>query len=103
STDGFDVDGVIALYGCESLPIIYGDCNAVEVFDHTLGTMKNGIDPIGAGRSDASKALGAPERTNSEVFLSLGYGGSVTLAYGGAIPNGPGDDLEIVETTYGFS
>lgn len=37
------------------------------------------------------------------VFVSLGYGGSITLAFDGAIPNGAGDDIEIVETTFGNS
>src|SRR5690606_39298635 len=35
------------------------------------------------------------------LFVSLGYGGSLTLGFDGAIPNGPGDDIEIVETTFG--
>ncbi len=77
-----------------------GDCYATEVIEYIQGTSKSG-GAIAANRTDASKALGAPERAGQLVFVSLGYGGSLTLAFDGAIPNGPGDDIEVVETSYG--
>lgn len=77
-----------------------GECNATEVIEYIQGTSKSG-GAIAGNRTDASQALGAPERAGSNVFVSLGYGGSLTLAFNGAIPNGPGDDIEVVETSYG--
>lgn len=76
-----------------------GECSATEVIEFIQGTKKNG-SAIPANRSDANKALGMPERTDQMVFVSLGYGGSLTLAFDGSIPNGPGADIEIVETSF---
>ena len=54
-------------------------------------------------QTDPTQALGEPERASSgHSFTTLGYGGSITLGFGGAIVNGPGADIEIVETTYGY-
>lgn len=77
-----------------------GNCNATEVIEYIQGTSKTG-GAIAANRTDATQALGAPERAGQNVFVSLGYGGSLVLAFDGAIPNGPGDDIEVVETSYG--
>lgn len=76
-----------------------GDCHAVGVVEFIQGTQKNG-NAIPASRSNPDKALGAPERIDQLVFVSLGYGGSLTLSFDGAIINGPGADIEIVETSY---
>ncbi|NEN25081.1 T9SS type A sorting domain-containing protein [Cryomorpha ignava] len=103
SLDGYDLDGVEAINGCSEEPAIEnGDCYATEVVEYIQGVKSNG-GAIAANRTDASKALDAPERVDQLVFVSLGYGGSITLAFDGAIPNGPGDDIEVVETTYGNS
>lgn len=98
--DGYDVDGVEAIHGCSAFPIIEtGECYAAEVVEHIQGTSKNG-GAVATNRTDATKALGEPERVDQLVFVSLGYGGSLTLAFDGAIPNGAGDDIEIIETSY---
>lgn len=78
---------------------IPGQCYATEVIEYVEGTSHSG-GSIALNRTDASKALGAPERVDQLVFVSLGYGGSLTLAFDGSVPNGPGDDIEVVETTY---
>jgi hypothetical protein len=76
-----------------------GDCNASELFDYTEGTtLSGGVLP--AARSNSDQALGAPERTDAMVFTTLGYGGSITVGFNGAVPNGPGDDIEVVETSF---
>ena len=94
------VDGDMAA-GCgDSSPSIEtGGCYATEVIEYVQGTSKNG-GAIATNRTNASKALGAPERTDANVFVSLGYGGSLTLSFDGSIPNGPGNDIEIVETSF---
>ncbi len=103
SPDGYDLDGVEAIHGCENGPFTStsSDCVATEVVSFTPGTMKNGMF-LPADRADASQALGTPERTDAPVFVSLGYGGSLVLAFDGSILNQPGADIEIVETTYNF-
>ena len=99
--DGYDVDGVEAIHGCEE-PFTPGECYAGNVFEYVQGVSNTG-GPIATNRTDATQALGEPERTDALVFVSLGYGGSLTLEFNGSVPNGPGDDLEIVETTYNFT
>ncbi|MCA1806905.1 MAG: T9SS type A sorting domain-containing protein, partial [Actinobacteria bacterium] len=103
TSDGYDVDGVVAIYGCGNEPedvcADTGACYATSA-DYVEGTALGGgvIDPV---RSDANNALGDPERVDQLVFTSLGYGGSITFEFDGVIPNLPGDDIEIVETTFG--
>ncbi|WP_179333261.1 T9SS type A sorting domain-containing protein [Winogradskyella costae] len=102
SDDGFDLDGVVALTGCNEpmLPTPAG-CYASDYFNYVEGTKKNGgvIDAI---RTETpSNVLGEPESTDDYVFTSLGYGGEVTLTFGGAVYNQEGPDLVIVETTFG--
>ncbi len=103
--DGYDVDGIVALNGCQPVPEFDeqpepGDCNATEVVEYLRGLKNNG-SAIADNRAIAAKALGAPERTNTMVFITLGYGGSITLGFDGAVPNLPGPDLEVVETSFG--
>lgn len=83
-----------------------GGCYASELIDYSPGTTFNG-GTIAANRTDGTQALGEPERSDVQgdyVFASLGYsedGGSITLGFGGSVPNLDGDDLEFVETTWG--
>ena len=102
SLDGYDVDGIEAINGCSNEPVIEeGDCYASEVVEYLPGVNANN-GPMEVARTNPANALGQPERANSGyIYTSLGYGGSLTLAFNGAVPNGPGDDLEVVETTYG--
>jgi len=100
TTDGFDVDGVEAINGCTSIPEINtGECYATEAVEYIQGTTSNG-GAIALNRTDPSKALGEPERTDALVFTTLGYGGSITFAFDGNVPNGEGDDIEVVETSF---
>jgi len=77
-----------------------GECNATEVLEYIEGVRNNG-GAIAENRTDATQALGAPEGIDQLVFVTLGYGGSITLGFDGAVPNFDGDDLEIVETSFG--
>jgi hypothetical protein len=76
-----------------------GECNATEVIEYVVGTTLGG-GAVAANRTDGSQALGAPERTDEMVFATLGYGGSITVAFDGSVPNGAGDDIEVVETSF---
>ncbi len=57
------------------------------------------VDPL---RTNPLQAVGAPQGDNTFNFVSLGFGGSITLGFtGGSAINGPGADLLVRETTFG--
>jgi hypothetical protein len=89
----------------DSLPVTPAACVATEVINFTPGTTNDLLTPIEAARLITSNALGMPEDSDvaasSYNFLSLGFGGVVTLKFAYPIHNGEGDDLYVVETTYG--
>ena len=60
----------------------------------------NGASII-SGRSQSSKALCAPQNNDTENFVSLGFGGDITLKFGRAIRNGAGNDIRVYESTFG--
>ncbi len=94
-------DGDMAA-GCgDDEPVIVpeGECYAVAADEYIEGTQFNGA-ALPAERADANSALGEPERVDALVFTTLGYGGSITVSFGGSVPNGEGDDIEVVETSY---
>lgn len=78
-----------------------GGCYAVLVKGFKQGNMKNGT-PVPAIRSNPAKALFAPEPVVNGVvnFVSLGFGGEITLAFEGPVANGPGNDIRIHEATW---
>jgi hypothetical protein len=77
-----------------------GQCYAAEAFDYIEGVRSNG-GAIATNRTDSTQAQGMPEGIDQLVFVTLGYGGSIKLNFDGAVPNLDGDDLEVVETSYG--
>jgi hypothetical protein len=98
--DGYDVDGVVAIYGCEPITEIEtGECAATEVVEYIEGTKSNG-NALPLARTDSDQALGQPEGTDAMVFVTLGYDGSITLAFDGSVPNEAGADIEVVETSF---
>ena len=96
--------------GCDSVvtlnltvnPAPVGGCYAASVVSFEQGTRRDGT-PVSAVRSDANLALGMPEAVVNNVvnFVSLGFGGSLTLAFETPIANGPGADIRIDEATWG--
>lgn len=77
-----------------------GQCNATEVFEYIQGVRSNG-GALATNRTDSNQALGAPEGIDQLVFATLGYGGSITLGFDGAVANLDGDDIQVIETSYG--
>lgn len=71
-----------------------------QVVDFQQGTT-NLINPVVAERSDSSKSLGITTNPDELNFVSLGFGGSITIKMIKPIKNGEGSDLKIWETTYG--
>jgi len=99
--DGYDVDGIVALNGCQpQMSTIPGECYASEIFEYVEGTQLNG-NALPADRTNPEKALGEPARAEVNEFVTLGYGGSVTFGFDGIVPNLAGDDIEVVETSFG--
>jgi hypothetical protein len=76
-----------------------GACNAVSAV-YVEGLNSNG-GALAPARADANNSLGAPEGTDEMVFTTLGYGGSLTFEFDGVVPNGEGDDITVVETSFG--
>ena len=83
-------------------------CSAVEVMLYDPKKRNDGTDIL-PSRMNSSNALGAPQNSDIAVdeanlnFVALGFGGTLVLRLSGPVTNGPGDDLRIVETTYGTS
>ena len=100
--DGYDVDGIVCLNGEElnPIPAALSNAYASTVESFTQGAMKNG-NPVPAARSNAANALGAPQNTDVVNFVSLGFGGQITLGFDYLVFDRPGTDLMLVETSYG--
>jgi uncharacterized protein YjbI with pentapeptide repeats len=102
--DGYDVDGVEALNGFETTPVldpIAGGASEVVLMSYLPGKCRGGAN-ISADRTDKNKALGVPQGTNVVNFVSLGFGGKITLRFKYAVENNSnGLDLQVVETSYG--
>ncbi|NRR92759.1 T9SS type A sorting domain-containing protein [Winogradskyella undariae] len=99
SGDGYDLDGIEAVNGCEEIPSEF--CYGSTAFDYVPGLNSDGTTFNVAERMDTNKALGLPEMDDSMNFLSLGYGGEVTIGFDGVVYNNEGPDIEVVETTFG--
>jgi len=85
-----------------------GDCSISGTFgadssvEYIQGLKKNG-SPVDPARTNPSTALGTPEGTNAiGTFVSLGFGGSLTLKFNSAVVNVPGNDIAIHEVTNGI-
>jgi hypothetical protein len=89
----------------DSLPVTPAACVATEVINFTPGTTNDLLTPIDPARLITANALGMPEdsdvASSNYNFLSLGFGGAVTLKFAYPIHNGEGNDLYVVETTFG--
>ena len=99
--DGYDVDGIVALNGCGDPQDGENECYGAFAINYLPGTNSAGEPFMVEERMDTDKALGAPQIDETLNFLSLGYGGEVTIVFDGAVYNADGADIEVVETTYG--
>ncbi len=89
---------------CTTGPVtcdIVQECaTASEVIFVRQGKRKNGSD-VSANRSNRAQMLGEPENNDTFNFFSLGFGGEAILRLSSPIVDQPGDDLKIVETSFG--
>jgi hypothetical protein len=95
--------------GCDSVVTLNLTVNPAPVagcYATSVVNLSQGLNAIGnavaAIRSNAELALGMPEPvvTNVVNFVSLGFGGSITLAFEAPIANGDGNDIRIDEATW---
>jgi len=69
---------------------------ASYVVDYEQGLTKDG-SPVLPERSDPNNALGPPD----DIFFSLGFGGWIIVGFPYPIANRLGDDVLVIETTWG--
>jgi len=75
-------------------------CFASEVVSY-IPAKRNDGSLIPAEFQVSSKALGAPQNDETANYVSLGFGGEITLAFSEPIANGPGEDILVTESTFG--
>lgn len=101
SGDGYDLDGIDAVNGCQEIPTL--PCYGATAINYIPGNKNNNQPITDTERTNINKALGEPEMDESLNFLSLGYGGEVTILFDGAVYNNAGPDIKVIETTFGHS
>ena len=70
---------------------------ADTVINYTPGLQKDGNPVV---QNDPTQALGIAEATDADgTYVSLGFGGEITLGFENPICNGAGDDLQLIEVT----
>lgn len=75
-------------------------CFATEVVSYTPKKRIDGsIIPL--ERRNAQLALGQPQHIDGLNFVSLGFGGELILKFQHPIANGAGNDVQVVESTFG--
>ncbi len=76
------------------------ECVAGEVVVFNQGKRKNGWK-VSKYRSNPNKALGQPLENFFLNYVSLGFGGEITLKLNNVIADIPGNDFKVFETTAG--
>jgi hypothetical protein len=83
------------------LASLAGAARAVDTFAFTVEQTSQGLTnvggPVASNRSNPAWTLGAPDGGPLGTFYSLGFGGSMTLSFGGPF----GDHVTVWEVTYG--
>jgi len=78
-----------------------------KVIEYEVGFAQYGGGIVAANRTDTAKVAGVPDDSNNGnngiTFTTLGFGGHMIVELGCEVANGQGDDLWIVETSYGIS
>ncbi|MGF1507630.1 MAG: hypothetical protein ACFB51_21260 [Anaerolineae bacterium] len=77
-------------------------CYAQEVVLYEPGLTQSGNE-VPEARQHSERSLGEPQRDDTMNFVSLGIGGTLILDMGGAIFDGDGADINVVETSWGDS
>jgi hypothetical protein len=75
-------------------------CYASQVVSYAPAKRKDG-SLIPLERRNPSMAIGQPQNNDALNFVSLGFGGEITLMFSQGIANGNGFDLKVTESTFG--
>lgn len=75
-------------------------CYAAQVVSYVPAKRKDG-SLIPLERRNPSMAIGQPQNNDALNFVSLGFGGEITLMFSEGISNGNGIDLKVTESTFG--
>lgn len=86
---------VVALLDVTEAPF-YG----TEIVDYWQGPKKDG-NPVREARSDPENGLYYETGRDESNFFSLGFEGWIILEFDCPIPNGEGDDIRVIEDTWG--
>ncbi len=102
NADGFDVNGITCLNGTATETPDGGldGCSLQKVISYEPGTRKDG-QPVDHNRRNPEKALGVPENNDTYNFVSLGFGGTLVVGFDHVIFNRPGNDIKVIETSFG--
>ena len=98
--DGYDVDGIECLNGSAENTVLEGSFGSATQAWLEQGNRKNGT-PVAASRSIKENALGLPQNTDVVNFVSLGFGGKLILKFDFVVFDQVGNDVKIVETSFG--
>lgn len=82
-------------------PLVFNESVGSEVVSYNPGRRRNGRR-LFPWRARPQKALGHPYENYYYNFVSLGFGGEITLKMSAPVTNLPGNDLQIFESTSGF-
>ncbi|MEM9858339.1 MAG: S8 family serine peptidase [Bacteroidota bacterium] len=74
-------------------------CAGGDVIAFEQGAKRNG-KAISSRRSDAANAIGAPQQADGYNFVSLGFGGSITIKLSNTVVDQPGNDFILIETSF---
>lgn len=76
---------------------------AIEVVSFDQGPLRDGRKEIADIRSDPRMALGQPQENDTYNFVSLGFGGQITLKLGARVYDDgtAAPEIMVVETSYG--
>ena len=94
----FGLDDISFKQICPTEP---AGCFASEVISFNQGPSQDLLTPVAADRSNPDKALGMPENDYTQNFVTLGFGGDITLKFESPIKNGEGADIRVIESTFG--
>lgn len=101
--DGYDLEGVACLngYASNTTPSNMIPGSPQRVVNYSPGRRKNGT-PVHSSRTNPQMALGVPSMDDLGIsFVALGFYGSITLKFDYAVFNLEGNDLMVVETSFG--
>lgn len=105
TADGYDLDAIQCLNGTANTTpddgLVAG--SAQEVSQYVQGTRKNGTN-IHPSRTNPEMALGVPQNDDLGInFVSLGFTGMIALKFDYVVFNREGNDLQVIETSYGIA